>query len=138
MSAALRCHTKSFAASNPKCRRGAVIVRAEKFTVTKPTLVDAPVSNHGARVRHVIYAKGLEGEVDIVSPVALGGFGSEQFLAANPLNKVRSWQLAAWQRSAAAGGAAAGLMHNLLTRRLPAVCPFAVEKNTKYQLSHQH
>lgn len=30
----------------------------------------------------------LQGEVDIVSPMALGGFGSEQFLAANPQNKV--------------------------------------------------
>jgi hypothetical protein len=31
----------------------------------------------------------LQGEVDIVSPMALGGFGSEQYLAANPQNKVR-------------------------------------------------
>ncbi|WIA30397.1 hypothetical protein OEZ86_000482 [Tetradesmus obliquus] len=88
MAAAMRLQTNKLTSTSNVCRRTAVIVRAEKFTVTKPTLIDAPVSNHGARVRHVIYAKGLEGEVDIVSPMALGGFGSEQFLAANPQNKM--------------------------------------------------
>lgn len=29
----------------------------------------------------------MQGELDIVSPMALGGFGAPQFLAANPENK---------------------------------------------------
>lgn len=36
-------------------------------------LYDAPVSNHGARVRFVIYKKGLESEFKIESPGSLGG-----------------------------------------------------------------
>ncbi len=41
------------------------------------TLYDVPVSNNGARVRLVLYAKGLDGgEFDIKSPLE-GGFGGE-------------------------------------------------------------
>jgi glutathione S-transferase len=39
-------------------------------------------------VRHIIYLKGLEDEFDVVSPAELGGFGSEQFIALNPQNKM--------------------------------------------------
>jgi hypothetical protein len=59
-----------------------------RLPVSKPTLIDVPVSNHGARVRHIIYQKGLEGEFDIVSPMELGGLGSEQYIALNPQNKM--------------------------------------------------
>jgi len=40
------------------------------------TLFDVPVSNNGARVRLVIYAKALEGEFEVKSPLE-GGFGGE-------------------------------------------------------------
>lgn len=90
---------------------------ALRLPVSKPTLVDVPVSNHGARVgsrgelgylvglqlgqrqhapfsaalaqvRHIIYNKGLENEFDVVSPAELGGLGSEQYMALNPQNKM--------------------------------------------------
>lgn len=69
-------------------QRPAVKCSALRLPVSKPTLVDVPVSNHGARVRHIIYLKGLEEEFDVVSPAELGGFGSEQFIALNPQNKM--------------------------------------------------
>jgi hypothetical protein len=50
MAASMRLQSNKIASVGTGCRRSAVIVRAEKFTVTKPTLIDAPVSNHGARV----------------------------------------------------------------------------------------
>lgn len=56
--------------------------------VTKPTLFDVPVSNNGARVRHVIYSKGLEGEFDIVSPGTVGGLASVAYKAMNPQGKM--------------------------------------------------
>jgi len=41
---------------------------------SQSTLFDVPVSNHGARVRFVIYKKGLESEFKIESPFgAIGG-----------------------------------------------------------------
>ena len=46
------------------------------------------ISCNSSQVRHVIYHKGLEGDFDIVSPMAYGGLGSEQYKAINPLNKV--------------------------------------------------
>ena len=44
----------------------------------KPQLFDLPVSNNGARVRMILYYKGLEGEVDVVSPMELGGLKAEE------------------------------------------------------------
>lgn len=38
--------------------------------------------------RFVIYEKGLEDEVDIVSPMDLGGLKSEEYLRINPHGKV--------------------------------------------------
>eukprot|EP00775_Hariotina_reticulata_P011007 gene11007-11161_t len=58
------------------------------YQVPKPTLIDVPVSNHGARVRHVIYHKGIEEDFDVVPPKALGGIGSEQYKSVNPENKM--------------------------------------------------
>jgi len=52
------------------------------------TLYDVPVSNHGARVRLLLYKKGLESAVNIVSPQELGGLRSEEFLALNPQGKM--------------------------------------------------
>ncbi|GBF97979.1 glutathione S-transferase [Raphidocelis subcapitata] len=56
--------------------------------VSKPTLFDMPVSNNGARVRHVIYSKGLEGEFDIVPPSTVGGLASDTYKALNPQGKM--------------------------------------------------
>ncbi|KAL1495365.1 hypothetical protein AB1Y20_016734 [Prymnesium parvum] len=39
-------------------------------------LYDLPVSNHGARVRLLLYKKSLEAEVPIASPAELGGLAS--------------------------------------------------------------
>ena len=52
------------------------------------TLYDLPVSNHGARVRLVLYKKGLEGAVKIVSPQELGGLRSDEYLALSPQGKM--------------------------------------------------
>eukprot|EP00958_Prasinococcus_capsulatus_P011375 scaffold1129_cov376-Prasinococcus_capsulatus_cf.AAC.7 len=51
-------------------------------------LYDIPVSNHGARNRHLIYGKGLQDVVEVVSPAALGGMKSDEYLALNPQGKV--------------------------------------------------
>ena len=42
--------------------------------LTPSKLYDLPVSNHGARVRLLLYKRGLEKQVAIVSPMELGGF----------------------------------------------------------------
>ena len=43
--------------------------------------------------RFVIYEKGIEDEIEIVSPMEAGGLKSEQFLKMNPHGKVRPWLL---------------------------------------------
>lgn len=58
------------------------------FKPAKPTLIDVPVSNHGGRVRYLIYAKKLEQEVDIQTPKVLGGLRSEQYLELHPGGKM--------------------------------------------------
>ena len=52
------------------------------------TLYDMPVSNHGARVRFLIYKRGLEDLVSIKSPGELGGLRSEQYLSLSPQGKM--------------------------------------------------
>jgi len=52
------------------------------------TLYDLPVSNHGARVRMLVYKKGLEAQVRILSPMELGGLRSSEFMALNPQGKM--------------------------------------------------
>jgi len=49
---------------------------------------DIPVSNHGARVRYLIKAKGLTNEYENLSPVDLGGLKSDEYLALNPQGKI--------------------------------------------------
>lgn len=56
--------------------------------VAKPTLFDVPVSNHGARVRHVLYHKGLEADFEIASPASVGGLASDAYKAMSPLGKM--------------------------------------------------
>ena len=52
------------------------------------TLYDLPVSNHGARVRLLLYKKGLESAVKIVSPQELGGLRSDEYKALSPQGKM--------------------------------------------------
>lgn len=46
------------------------------------------MSNNGARIRWIIYKKGLEGSMDIVPPQELGGLKDERYLALNPQGKM--------------------------------------------------
>ena len=80
----VRCAPLSRASAAP----AAAAASTAPPSVSKPTLYDMPVSNHGARVRHVIYSKGLEGEFDVVAPSALGGLGSDAYAALNPQKKM--------------------------------------------------
>ncbi len=53
------------------------------------TLFDAPVSNHGARCRLILYKKEIpSSEVSIVSPGEIGGLKSPEYLARNPSGKM--------------------------------------------------
>ena len=55
----------------------------------KATLYDMPVSNNGARARIIIYKKKIsKAEVDIVSPMELGGLKSPEYLELNPQGKM--------------------------------------------------
>mmetsp|Transcript_11327 Transcript_11327/g.20470 ORF Transcript_11327/g.20470 Transcript_11327/m.20470 type:complete len:263 (-) Transcript_11327:218-1006(-) len=57
-------------------------------TFNKMTLLDMPVSNNGARVRMLIYLKGLEDEIDIMSPEVVGGLKSDEYAVLNPQCKM--------------------------------------------------
>lgn len=60
-------------------------------TTAKNLLFDVPVSNNGGRCRIIMYKKEIpESECSIVTPMELGGFKSEQYLAINPQGKVPS------------------------------------------------
>jgi glutathione S-transferase len=69
-----------------------VALRALLFAATSvsglTTLYDLPVSNHGARVRLLLYKKGLESAVKIVSPQELGGLRSAEYKALSPQGKM--------------------------------------------------
>ena len=73
-------------------RAGAVASRARRSVApsasSKPTLYDVPVSNNGARVRLLLYWKGLERDFRIENPSVLGGLKSEAYLALNPQGKM--------------------------------------------------
>ena len=65
-------------------RRARVVPSASE----KPTLYDVPVSNNGARVRLLLYWKGLERDFCVENPSVLGGLKSEAYLALNPQGKM--------------------------------------------------
>jgi glutathione S-transferase len=73
-------------------RAGAVASRARRSVApsasSKPTLYDVPVSNNGARVRLLLYWKGLERDFRIENPSVLGGLKSEAYLELNPQGKM--------------------------------------------------
>ena len=54
----------------------------------KMKLYDIPVSNNGARVRMVVYYKGIESHLDIISPTELGGLKAPEYLRKNPQGKM--------------------------------------------------
>lgn len=54
----------------------------------KEVLFDTPVSNHGARVRMIIKAKGLADRIEIKSPDSIGGLKSPEYLAMNAQGKM--------------------------------------------------
>lgn len=83
----------SVAAPFTAARRAPAVAQTRRTVVVsaataKYTLYDMPVSNHGARVRHVIYAKGLEDEFAIVPPSELGGLGSPEYKKLSPQGKM--------------------------------------------------
>ena len=67
-------------------------VRTSQFTLRatpSDVLYDMPVSNHGARCRMIVKAKGIEGsEVIVQPPSSLGGLQSEQYKKLNPNGKM--------------------------------------------------
>jgi len=54
----------------------------------KPILVTVPVGNNPARVRFLIYHKGLEDTIDIRTPGDWGGLSSPEYRAINPQGKI--------------------------------------------------
>mmetsp|Transcript_46112 Transcript_46112/g.76214 ORF Transcript_46112/g.76214 Transcript_46112/m.76214 type:complete len:270 (-) Transcript_46112:351-1160(-) len=56
--------------------------------LTKPLLISVPVGNNPARVRFLIYLKGLEQEIDIATPAHFGGIASDRYRALNPQGKI--------------------------------------------------
>ena len=75
-------------------------IRTKKFTAVTTTqltmnsspisksdhvLFDMPVSNNGARCRIILYKKNIsQDQVEIISPVTVGGLKSEEYLALSP------------------------------------------------------
>jgi len=60
-------------------------------STAKNLLFDIPVSNNGGLARIILYKKEIpESECTIVTPMELGGFKSEKYLAINPQGKVPS------------------------------------------------
>ena len=54
----------------------------------KAILITAPVGNNPARVRMLIYHKGLEGDIVMKSPADYGGLVSDEYRAINPQGKM--------------------------------------------------
>ena len=84
MAALLQVPAVAVATSHRPTRVSAPRCSAQMST----TLYDLPVSNHGARVRLVLYKAGLEAAVKVVSPMELGGLRSDEYLALNPQGKM--------------------------------------------------
>ena len=62
---------------------------ATSMSAAPYTLYDLPVSNNGARVRMLLYYKDVKpDQVEVVSPMELGGLRSEDYLKVNPQGKM--------------------------------------------------
>jgi glutathione S-transferase len=58
----------------------------EPLSTSDHILFDLPVSNNGARCRIILYKKNISQEqVEIISPVTLGGLKTPEYLARSPL-----------------------------------------------------
>lgn len=82
---------KSASPPRPPSSRRAVRLSScttESSDGAEATLYDVPVSNNGARVRLLLYWKGIEAKVKIENPAAIGGLKSEQYLSLNPQGKM--------------------------------------------------
>ena len=55
---------------------------------SKLTLIHVPVGNNPARIRLLIYLKGLEDQIDISTPADYGGMSSDAYRALNPQCKI--------------------------------------------------
>ena len=54
----------------------------------KTLLITAPVGNNPARVRFLVYFKGLEESISMASPADYGGLASPEYRAINPMGKL--------------------------------------------------
>ena len=61
---------------------------------SKLTLIHVPVGNNPARIRLLIYLKGLEDQIDISTPADYGGMSSDAYRALNPQGKIPTLLLA--------------------------------------------
>lgn len=55
---------------------------------SKTCLIHAPVGNNPARIRMLIYLKGLEGDIEMKTPADFGGMNSADYRALNPQGKI--------------------------------------------------
>mmetsp|Transcript_33573 Transcript_33573/g.106089 ORF Transcript_33573/g.106089 Transcript_33573/m.106089 type:complete len:392 (+) Transcript_33573:163-1338(+) len=70
-------------------RLGLLLLGAGAAEALRLTLFDMPVSNNGARARYIIQKKALDSnDVEVVSPMELGGLRSDEYLAKNPQGKM--------------------------------------------------
>lgn len=64
-----------------------ILIHSFSTVFGKEVLYDMPVSNHGARVRMIIYSKGIETQIDINDPKVLGGAKSVKYMQLNRQGK---------------------------------------------------
>ena len=54
----------------------------------KPILIHVPVGNNPARIRMLLYLKGIEDKVDLKTPADFGGMATDAYRALNPQGKI--------------------------------------------------
>ena len=86
-----RLNTRTSLSSKTPSKHGGSLIMAQdnwEAVGKHDTLYDLPVSNHGARVRMIIYQKELESRIDIHSPQMLGGLKSPAYCNVFSNNKM--------------------------------------------------
>jgi hypothetical protein len=69
-----------------RVRTATKLAMTEPLSTSDHILFDLPVSNNGARCRIILYKKNISQEqVEIISPVTLGGLKTPEYLARSPL-----------------------------------------------------
>ncbi|EOD30932.1 hypothetical protein EMIHUDRAFT_202969 [Emiliania huxleyi CCMP1516] len=71
-----------------KTVKGTVFQSDDSNMSSKLTLIHVPVGNNPARIRLLIYLKGLEDQIDISTPADYGGMSSDAYRALNPQCKI--------------------------------------------------